>query len=315
MKIYILMILTFIITFFGIIFLIKYQKNRKIGQYEREEGLDTHKAKKNTPIFGGLAFILSITISISILLITKEIDILKYLLIVFPFLFFGLIGFLDDYLILKKKHNSGISPNIKMFLQIIISIVFFIVYLLLKFDTSIDFIGFKIDFKFMYGIFILLSFAGFTNATNLTDGMDGLLAGVLSIIMIGLYLVSKSNLEQQLIAISFSALCAFLYFNLPKAKIFMGNVGSLALGALFVSLCIVFKQEILLFTFGIIFVIETFSVVLQVYYFKLTKGKRIFKMAPIHHHFEIVFKSEIKTLFLFYLFTIFSVVIGFLIVL
>lgn len=315
MNIYLNMILSFIFTFLLLIFIINYQKKRMIGQYEREEGLVSHKVKKNTPIFGGVAFIFSIFISITILLINKEIDILKYLMIVFPMLSFGLIGFVDDYFILKKKHNSGISANVKLFLQIIISILFFVLYLLLKFDTSIDFIIFKIDIKFMYGIFILLSFSGFTNAANLTDGMDGLLAGVLSIILIGVFLVSKTNLEQQIVAIIFSSLCAFLYFNLPKARVFMGNVGSLALGALFVSIMVLFKQEMLMFIFGLIFIIEAFSVVLQVSYFKITKGKRIFKMAPIHHHFEIILGSEIKTLFLFYLATIFTVVMGLLIIL
>ena len=108
----------------------------------------------------------------------------------------------------------------------------------------------------------------------------------------------------------FSGLCAFLYYNLPKARVFMGNVGSLSLGGLFVSILIVSKQEIFLFIFGLIFIIEALSVVLQVSYFKATKGKRIFKMSPIHHHFEIVLNSEIKTLILFYLFTIITVVTG-----
>ena len=181
------------------------------------------------------------------------------------------------------------------------------------FDTSLNLILFKIDLRFFYGIFILLSFSGFTNATNLTDGIDGLLAGVLSVFAIGFFFISNNQIEQEIAAIIFAGMCAFLYFNLPTAKIFMGNIGSYSLGALFVSVSIIFKQEILLFIFGLLFVIEAFSVVLQVYYYKATKGKRIFKMAPIHHHFEIVFDSEIKTLLLFYVFAIFSVVIGFLV--
>jgi phospho-N-acetylmuramoyl-pentapeptide-transferase len=117
----------------------------------------------------------------------------------------------------------------------------------------------------------------------------------------------------EIIAIIFSGLCAFLYFDLPKAKIFMGDTGSLALGALFVSLMIIMKTEIYLFIFGLVYIFETLSVMIQVYYFKKTKGKRIFKMAPLHHHFEIVLKSERKTLILFYFFTILTVIIGILI--
>jgi phospho-N-acetylmuramoyl-pentapeptide-transferase len=188
--------------------------------------------------------------------------------------------------------------------------LYFIIYLLLDFNTTINFLLFEIDLKFFYGLFILLAFSGFTNATNLTDGIDGLLGGVLSIILIGIFYINDIGLLREISAIMFSGLCAFLYYNLPKARVFMGNVGSLSLGGLFVSILIVSKQEIFLFIFGLIFIIEALSVVLQVSYFKATKGKRIFKMSPIHHHFEIVLNSEIKTLILFYLFTIITVVTG-----
>ena len=164
--------------------------------------------------------------------------------------------------------------------------------------------------KFLYGIFILLLFSGFTNATNLTDGIDGLLAGTFSIILIGLYLVIDNDIIKNMITVIFAGLCSFLYFNLPKAKIFMGDTGSLAIGSLFVSIMIILKMEIFIFIFGLLYVLETLSVILQVLYFKLTNGKRLFKMAPLHHHFEIVLNSEIKTLILFYLFTVISVLIS-----
>ena len=310
MEIWYLMILTFILTFLILNWLINYQKRNRVGQIEREEGLRSHKEKNKTPIFGGVAFVLSYLIVFTFLLIIDEINIYIYLLIVMPMTSFSLLGFIDDYLILKYKKNEGIKPNIKFLIQIIISTLFFIIYLILNFDTTINLFFITIDLKFLYGIFILLAFSGFTNATNLTDGVDGLLAGTFSFILIGLFLITGNSDIRNLITIIFSGICAFLYFNLPKAKIFMGDTGSLAIGSLFVSLLVILKLEVFLFIFGLVYVLETLSVMLQVAYFKYSKGKRIFKMSPLHHHFEIVFNSEIKTLILFYLFTITTVICG-----
>lgn len=310
MEIWYLMLLTFILTFLILNWLINYQKRNRVGQIEREEGLRSHKEKNRTPIFGGVAFVLSYLIVFTFLLIINEINIYIYLLIVMPMTSFSLLGFIDDYLILKYKKNEGIKPNIKFLIQIIISTLFFIIYLILNFDTTINLFFITIDLKFLYGIFILLAFSGFTNATNLTDGVDGLLAGTFSFILIGLFLITGNSDIRNLITIIFSGICAFLYFNLPKAKIFMGDTGSLAIGSLFVSLLVILKLEVFLFIFGLVYVLETLSVMLQVAYFKYSKGKRIFKMSPLHHHFEIVFNSEIKTLILFYLFTITTVICG-----
>ena len=310
MEIWYLMLLTFILTFLILNWLINYQKRNRVGQIEREEGLRSHKEKNRTPIFGGVAFVLSYLIVFTFLLIIDEINIYIYLLIVMPMTSFSLLGFIDDYLILKYKKNEGIKPNIKFLIQIIISTLFFIIYLILNFDTTINLFFITIDLKFLYGIFILLAFSGFTNATNLTDGVDGLLAGTFSFILIGLFLITGNSDIRNLITIIFSGICAFLYFNLPKAKIFMGDTGSLAIGSLFVSLLVILKLEVFLFIFGLVYVLETLSVMLQVAYFKYSKGKRIFKMSPLHHHFEIVFNSEIKTLILFYLFTITTVICG-----
>ena len=307
MEIWYLMTLTFVISFLIILYLINYQSKKRIGQTEREEGLITHKEKNNTPIFGGVGFIISYLIVFTFLLTIKEIDLYIYLLIVFPMISFSLLGFVDDYLILKRKRNEGIKPNLKLLIQIVISIIFFVIYLLFNFDTTINLIFITVDLKFLYGIFILLAFSGFTNATNLTDGIDGLLAGSFSLILIGIYIILDEYMMQRNISIIFAGMCAFLYFNLPKAKIFMGDTGSLGIGSIFVSIMIILKLEIFLFMFGFIFVIETLSVILQVLHFKLTKGKRLFKMAPLHHHFEIVLDSEEKTLLLFYLFTIITV--------
>lgn len=223
---------------------------------------------------------------------------------------YSVLGLIDDLLILRHKKNTGVRSNIKFLFQILIAIIYFIIYLIFNFDTTID-LGFTvINLKFLYGMFILFSFSGFTNALNITDGIDGLLAGTLSFILIGVYVISNDVKIHQILAIFFAGLCSFLYFNLPKAKIFMGDTGSLALGSIFVSIFIILKLEIFMFIFGLVYCVETLSVILQVLYFKITKGKRIFKMAPIHHHFEIVFNSEIKTLVLMYAFTILTVVLG-----
>jgi phospho-N-acetylmuramoyl-pentapeptide-transferase len=310
MELWFLMIFSFVLTFLLLLWLINFQKNKKIGQFEREEGLEKHKSKNNTPIFGGVAFILVYFFGLTFLFCTSHIDFLTYFLIIFPMMSFGMLGFLDDLLILKRKNNEGIRPNVKFFIQILISAIFFVFYLLVDYNTKINFILFEVDLGFLYGMFILLAFSGFTNAANLTDGIDGLLGGVFSIILVGYYFVSKNESIREIIAIIFSGICAFLYFNLPKAKIFMGNVGSLAIGSIFTSIAIVLKLEILLIIFGFIFIVEALSVILQVAFFKITKGKRIFKMAPIHHHFEIIFDSEIETLLLFYFATIVAVVMG-----
>ena len=310
MEIWFYMLLTFCLTLLILVTLIDYQSKNKLGQIEREEGLRSHKVKKNTPIFGGVAFVLTYLVMFTFLLVIDKITFLVYLLLVYPLLSFFTLGFIDDLLILKKRKNDGLKPNIKFLFQIIISVIYFMLYLLFNFDTSIDFVLFKFDFKFMYGIFILLAFSGFTNATNLTDGIDGLLAGTLSIVLIGVYFICNDIYLKDVLAILFSGLCAFLYFNLPKAKIFMGDTGSLALGAIFVSIMIIMKLEMYLFIFGLVYIIETLSVMFQVYYFKKTNGKRLLKMAPLHHHFEIVLNSERKTLLLFYGFTIITVIIG-----
>ena len=310
MKIWVLMLLSFVLTFLGLMWLINYQMKRKIGQTERLEGLNTHKKKNNTPIFGGVSFLISYFIVFTFLLINKDINLYIYFLIVFPMMCYGTIGFIDDILILKRRKNEGLKPNVKFLLQIMIAMVYFIVYLLFNFDTTIDLLFFSVDLKFLYGIFILFAFSGFTNALNLTDGIDGLLAGTLSFTLIGIYIINTTLIMNQTISIIFAGLCAFLYFNLPKAKIFMGDTGSLALGALFTTILIILKLEFYLFIFGLVYILEALSVILQVTYFKATKGKRIFKMAPLHHHFEIVLGSEIKTLILFYFITIATVFLG-----
>ena len=310
METVILMIDVFLLSISIILFLINYQKVNSIGQIERELGLRSHKAKNHTPTLGGIAILISTILFFTISAILNELDIKIYLLLIIPLLGYGILGFIDDWLILTKGKNDGISAGLKFFIQIVIAAIYFMIYLGYQFDTSIDLIFFKIDLKFLYGIFLLLAFSGFSNATNLTDGIDGLLGTSFILVLLSYALLSNQLIIQQFIAIMISAIMGFLVFNLPKAKIFMGNTSALAFGAVMVSIAVIIKFEISIFIFGFLYLLEVMSVMMQVSYYKLTKGKRIFKMAPLHHHFEIIYNSETKALKLMILIQILSCIFG-----
>ena len=310
METVILMIDVFLLSISIILFLINYQKVNSIGQIERELGLRSHKAKNHTPTLGGIAILISTILFFTISAILNELDIKIYLLLIIPLLGYGILGFIDDWLILTKGKNDGISAGLKFFIQIVIAAIYFMIYLGYQFDTSIDLIFLKIDLKFLYGIFLLLAFSGFSNATNLTDGIDGLLGTSFILVLLSYALLSNQLIIQQFIAIMISAIMGFLVFNLPKAKIFMGNTSALAFGAVMVSIAVIIKFEISIFIFGFLYLLEVMSVMMQVSYYKLTKGKRIFKMAPLYHHFEIIYNSETKALKLMILIQILSCIFG-----
>lgn len=311
MKSWFLLLISFILTFAFELFLINKEKRHLIGQIERELGPSSHKAKNHTPTMGGLFFLIVPTVLFIINVCLKKGDYYLTFLLLFPFLTYGLLGLIDDLLIIKMKSNEGINPSLKFFLQIIIAVIYFIAYLKFQFNTTLDLFFVKIDLKFFYGIFILLAFAGFSNALNLTDGIDGLLT-INFLISISFFIIhSKLSLVNNFMYLLISSLLAFLYFNLPKAKLFMGNVGALALGGVFVSIAIVLHLERYLFLIGFIYILEALSVVIQVTYFKISKGNRIFKMAPIHHHFEIVLGSETKALGVMTIINIFFTILAF----
>ncbi len=299
--------LTFIIDY--IIILI--QNKIHVGQITRLLGPSSHRLKNNTPTLGGIGFVVSFVI---IFIVSKKVLNLEtpIILIIFPIISYSILGLLDDLLIIIKKNNEGINSSIKLLIQILTAGIYFYFLIDSNYDTNIYFLNIKINLGFLYGIFILLLFTGFTNATNLTDGIDGLLGGCSVICLFGIFLVSlKTNLELSIVIILLiSTLLGFLIWNYPKAKIFMGNIGAYAIGAFIVTVCIVLKLELYLFIFGGIFILETLSVILQVSYFKLTKGKRIFKMAPLHHHFELSNYDEKEVLHLFYVIEIIFVYIA-----
>ena len=208
-----------------------------------------------------------------------------------------MIGFIDDYLIIYKHNNNGIKPIVKFLMQLIIAGAIYFCYLTIFNSNSLNFFGIMIDLKFLYGVLIIFLLVGVTNATNLTDGIDGLLSicSICSYLGFGVLGIYKNELS--VVVLCFSVvitLCAFLLFNLPTAKIFMGNVGSLLLGSGLVMISMILHVEILLVFIGFVYFIEVLSVILQVWFFKKTKGERLFKMTPIHHHLELSGFSEIE---------------------
>lgn len=275
--------------------IIPYLKKKKIDQSLSEYLRDTHSTKNGTPTMGGIIFILSTIMSFLYFYLTKKITISYNLLIViFTFIGYGIIGFIDDYLIIKRRNNIGLSEHQKLLGQIIIATIFFLLFMKAKNEPLlwIHSMHLKLDIGFFYGIFILFVLVSTSNAVNITDGLDGLATG-LSIICLFVFSIITLNtgwLEgysdiSLFINSLVGSLLGFLIFNVNPAKIFMGDTGSLALGGIIGSIAILTRREILLIIIGIVFVIETLSCLIQRYYYKLTK-KRLFKMAPLHHSFE-----------------------------
>ncbi|MEY8257996.1 phospho-N-acetylmuramoyl-pentapeptide-transferase [uncultured Dubosiella sp.] len=270
--------------------LIRYLHKIKFGQTERDEGLESHKKKNGTPTMGGLAFILvpSIVYVLFALFSPFRLD-MNTGIILLAYIGYGLIGFIDDYIIVVKKNNEGLKPGVKFAMQSVLAIVFFLLYRSVS-STGvwIPILDKTIDLGFLYFILVFFMFTAETNAVNLTDGVDGLCAGLMVIALVPFVLFAMlegvPNVAFLLLLVVF-ALLGYLVYNLHPARIFMGDTGSLALGGLIAAAAMVLKQELLLIVIGFVFVAEVLSVIIQVTHFKRTK-KRIFLMAPLHHHFE-----------------------------
>ena len=318
-KAVLVMMISLIFSIITGMILIPILKKLKAGQRLSEYLEEEHKSKQGTPTMGGLIFILPTIFVMIIMLIFGKIKLNTTLLIVIiTFLFYAVIGFIDDYLIVKRNNNEGLSESSKFIMQLIVAIIFF--YLFMKSGNEsllwIHTIGLKLDIGFLYGIVILLVLVSSSNAVNLTDGLDGL-AGSLSLITfltLGIISYSTGWLEgyEEISLFSFSlvgSLIGFLIFNLNPAKIFMGDTGSLALGAAMGSIAILTRHEILLVLIGIVFVIETLTCIIQRVYYKFTK-KRIFPMTPIHHTFEKKGYSENEIVKIFCLVGIISSMIA-----
>ena len=285
----------FILSIFCATLIIPLLKKLKAGQSLSIYLSEKHKAKQGTPTMGGIIFIIPTIITIVLLYFTKKIDISYNLLIViFTFLGYFLIGLIDDYLIVVKHNNKGLSEKAKFLLQIIIAIIFFYLFMIAGNEPLlwIHSLNIKLDIGWYYGLFILLVLVASSNAVNITDGLDGL-AGGLSVIAFGTFGILSFNtgwLEgfEEIAIFCFTltgSILGFLIFNVSPAKVFMGDTGSLSLGATLGTIAILTRHEILLIIIGIVFVIETLTCLIQRFYYKLTK-KRIFPMTPIHHTFE-----------------------------
>ncbi|WP_239734249.1 phospho-N-acetylmuramoyl-pentapeptide-transferase [Mammaliicoccus sp. G-M28] len=303
---FMLPVIAFLLTLILVPVLIPTLKKLKFGQSIREEGPKSHMKKTGTPTMGGLTFLLA-TIVVTIIALFYVEQVGPLILLLFVTIGFGLIGFIDDYIIVVKKNNQGLTSKQKFFAQIGIAIVFYIVSILMPnydFETAINipFTDWSLPLSVFYIIFIVFWQVGFSNAVNLTDGLDGLSTG-LSIIAFGFYAILSFTLDKPEIGlfclVMLASLIGFLIYNKYPAKVFMGDTGSLALGGIFATISIMLNQEITLLFIGLVFVIETMSVMLQVASFKLT-GKRIFKMSPLHHHFELVGWSEWKIVLVFW---------------
>ena len=293
----------------------RFKASQRLSVYLEER----HHSKVGTPTMGGLIFIIPVVILIIVLFVAKRISVSYNLFIVlFTFLGYGLIGFVDDYLIIKRNNNAGLSESMKLFLQVLISIIFF--YLFMRSGNEpliwIHTLGIKINIGWFYGLFILLVLLSSGNAVNLTDGLDGLAGGlsVIAYLAFGIITWNTGWLEGYediaiFIFLLIGSLLGFLVFNLNPAKIFMGDTGSLALGATLGSIAILTRHELLLVLIGIVFVIETMSCVIQRIYYKFTK-KRLFLMTPIHHTFEKKGWKEIDIVRLFWVIGLISAMIS-----
>ncbi|MBM7603427.1 phospho-N-acetylmuramoyl-pentapeptide-transferase [Metabacillus crassostreae] len=294
--------------------IIPFLRRLKFGQSIREEGPKSHQKKSGTPTMGGVMIIFAIIIT-TIVMTGKysQLSVEMYLLL-FVTVGYGLLGFLDDFIKVVMKRNLGLTSRQKLLGQIIIAIIFYIVYTQYGFSTDIGIPGTNISFDLGWGYVVLVIFmlVGGSNAVNLTDGLDGLLSGTAAIAF-GAFAVLAWNQSQLDVAI-FSvavvgAVLGFLVFNAHPAKVFMGDTGSLALGGAIVTIAILTKLEILLVLIGGVFVIETLSVIIQVISFKTT-GKRIFKMSPLHHHYELVGWSEWRVVVTFWTIGLIFAVLG-----
>lgn len=293
---------------------------RKAGQNIREDGPQSHLSKAGTPSMGGIAIIIAASLTTIGAAVMGKIDGLGCAIILLVFVGFGLIGFFDDYLKVIKKNNLGLRAYQKFGLQTILSVIL-AVYLANYTEGStsvyIPFADIYVNFGIWYIPFVVFVVLAMTNAVNLTDGLDGLASGVTAFISL-FFAVAGFTYGIVTGAYFCSAMCGaclgFLVFNRNPAKVFMGDTGSLALGGGLAAAAILMKLELLLPIVGLLYVIEALSVVLQVGYFKISGGKRIFKMAPIHHHFEKCGFSEVQVVAGFWIFAVLCCAAGFFII-
>ncbi|MFT5871325.1 MAG: phospho-N-acetylmuramoyl-pentapeptide-transferase [Clostridium sp.] len=284
----------------------------KFGQNIRAEGPRSHLKKAGTPTIGGIIFMIS-TIITMLIIVRHTSD--EAMIALYCFIAFGVIGLIDDLLKITRKQNEGLNSKQKMLLLVVLSgLIGYYSSLKIGTDIIIPFANKSIDLGAWYLPFIIVYFVATTNAVNLTDGLDGLATCVTIVVMTFFALVSNMMFHSTLAIFCGAlagALLGFLKFNSYKAQVFMGDMGALALGGAVAAVGMILKLQLLVFIVGGIYVGETLSVIIQVAVFKTT-GKRVFKMSPIHHHFELLGWDENKVVAVFSVVTVILCLIGFL---
>ena len=311
-----LLLVAFFLTVLMLPRLIKYLHVLKFGQAIREEGPQSHMHKKGTPTMGGISFIISIVISLVIAVFLDSKNMQYYFLFIYTTISFSIIGYIDDMLIVVKKKNDGLAPRKKLMLQILFSVIFYILVTYIYKDMNyihIPGLDYNLNISYLYLIFLVFWQTGFSNAVNLTDGLDGLATSITIITTstFALLAYKENNFPVLVFCLTIvGALLGFLIFNRNPAKIFMGDTGSLALGGILAAISVILHKEIAFLFIGLVYILETLSVIIQVAYFKKT-GKRIFKMSPLHHHFELLGYGEVKTVYIFVAIAVISSAIGY----
>ena len=317
-----MIVVSFVIAVILSFIIIPILKKVKVGQIEREDGPESHLKKQGTPTMGGIIFMIAIILCTTgvyaVLHILGNAEIAQNLL---PMLCltigFGIIGFIDDFKKLVLRNTEGLKPSYKMFGLLLISIaytLFIIRFCNIGTKTFIPFLKIYINLPMIVYIpFSILVILATTNAINLIDGIDGLSSSVSAIIIATLTTIAMTQQKTEVTifgSIVIGAVLGFLMFNLHPAKVFMGDTGSLFLGGVISSIALYLKMPFLLLIIALVPILETLSVILQVVYFKKTGGKRLFKMSPLHHHFELSGWSENKVVIIFSLVTLIVCIIG-----
>ncbi len=306
-------VLSFVIVVIILPFLIPALRRLKFGQTEREDGPQSHLSKTGTPTMGGIAILIAILIP-SLFYMRTCPEIIPILMMTIGF---GVIGCIDDFIKVVKKQSDGLSPLQKMALQFVLTSGFLVYYFLVEKKEALVHIPFT-EYCFtmpvwLFCIFVFFVVLGTVNGTNLTDGLDGLVSSVTCVVAVFFIIVTRQAAPgmEPMSGSMLGGLMGFLLFNSHPAKVFMGDTGSLAIGGWLSSMCILLYDPFLIIIVGFIYLVEVISDILQVGYFKISHGKRLFRMAPIHHHFELGGMSEIQIDTMFTVITMFLCMLAF----
>ena len=308
-------LIAFVAVWIGTKYFLPVLKKWHFGQSIREEGPQSHMKKSGTPTMGGLV------IQAGVLLSTLIVALVNHSHFLFPLVVmvvFGTIGFIDDYISIAKKHNLGLRAWQKLVLQFVAALIIALyagMHPQIGTQLIIPFTHQSVDFGFCYYPLTFFAIVAVTNAVNLTDGLDGLASGVTAFVMF--FFTAAALMSENAESVIFGAAVVggcfgFLRYNSNPADVFMGDTGSMALGGAVIGIAIMLKMELFVLIAGIIYVAEAGSVLLQVAYFKATGGKRLFRMSPIHHHFELKGWPETRVVTVFWIVTLFSVAVAFL---